>query len=175
MHTITRRLGLLAAFGFTACGTSPTAPGSAGGERVSVASATSATGTATQAVQLLPENPPPTVRVSWRVPLPTGGDPPIPGDPLRFHCDASDPNGDTLTVTLQLTNDTGSCVTKAHCWSMTGSSAPERKDSAVVLERSGSAPDPAMRGTLTCTAVNSHGTTTIRSSCFNMAGFTCPE
>jgi hypothetical protein len=175
MHKITRSLGLLAAFGVAACGTSPTAPESAAGERVPVASATSGTGTATtQTVQIGHKNPPPTVQVSWRVPLPTGGDPPIPGDPVRFHCDASDPNGDTLTVTLQLTSDTGSCATTAHCWSMTGSSDPERPDTAVVLDRSGSAPDPGMRGTLTCTAVDARGATTVRSRCFNMAGFACP-
>ena len=54
-----------------------------------------------------PANAPPSAplieELGWRVNLPTGGDPPIPGDPTTTWCKVSDADGDAVTVTLALT------------------------------------------------------------------------
>jgi hypothetical protein len=47
---------------------------------------------------------PPTIdALSWRVNLPTGGDPPIPGDPTSVTCRVTDADGSAATLTLTVT------------------------------------------------------------------------
>jgi hypothetical protein len=53
-----------------------------------------------------PETPPSISALTWKVQLPVGGDPPIPGDPVTISCTAKESDGAPLTTTITLTWDT---------------------------------------------------------------------
>lgn len=53
---------------------------------------------------LAPLSGPNVERVWWDVALPTGGDPPIPGDPVAYGCRVSDADGDVVEISIEEMN-----------------------------------------------------------------------
>jgi hypothetical protein len=53
---------------------------------------------------LAPLSGPNVEHVWWDVALPTGGDPPIPGDPVAYGCRVSDADGDVVEISIEETN-----------------------------------------------------------------------
>jgi hypothetical protein len=51
----------------------------------------------------VPRSGPVIDQLTWRVNLPTGGDPPIPGDPVSVSCKVTDADGDEATLTVTVT------------------------------------------------------------------------
>ena len=125
------------------------------------------------------------VEFGWRTPLPTGGDPPLPQDPVSFFCTVVDPDGDPVTVTLQLQDVTGGCPTPRHCWSVVEAFGPgvaarsncQACPVGATVSNRYDAPQPPMTGILTCRATDSRGRAAEpRTTCFRMTGAPlCPE
>ncbi|MGH9461507.1 MAG: hypothetical protein ACRD1X_09845 [Vicinamibacteria bacterium] len=119
------------------------------------------------------------VHFGWSTPLPTGGDPPLPLDPVSFSCMVEDLDGDPVTVTLELQDSTGQCPTPRHCWSEVESFGPGVAARAncqfcsvgVSVSRTYDAPEPPMTGILTCRVTDSWGRAAPpQTTCFRMAG-----
>ena len=97
--------------------------------------------------------------LGWRVNLPTGGDPPIPGDPTTTWCKVSDADGDAVTVTLALT------WTRATPRSVSQSFPPGASSSSegAHLSLTTDAGNPPT-ATFTCTAIDAGGNSTTRTA-----------
>jgi hypothetical protein len=100
--------------------------------------------------------------LSWRVPLPTGGDPPISGDPVNIHCKATEADGAAVTLTLTLTWDGIAPKISTKAFPAGASSSPE----GAVLDMGVSAPTVASgapHATVSCVVTNTRGETASRS------------
>jgi len=178
MVTSRRFPGLAAALALLAgCGD---APATAPSQPSAPAALSQPQGTAAGAPQGLGRDAlttwPPVVLAHWSTPLPTGGDPPLSGDPIHFGCDVSLAVGEPLTVTLALSNGSARCFTAGHCWTLTREFLPRvGRPFAGAVGRNDFAPTPAMGGTLTCTATTASGQSATSSTCFAMAGMSCPD
>jgi hypothetical protein len=60
--------------------------------------------TPAQRSSLAPLAGPNVEHVWWDVALPTGGDPPIPGDPVSYGCRVSDTDGDVMEISIDETD-----------------------------------------------------------------------
>jgi hypothetical protein len=92
-----RRLGVLAALLVAAGCAAPSEYLSA----PSTALRTPASSTSAERSSLAPLGGPNVEHVWWDVALPTGGDPPAPGDPVAYGCRVSDPDGDVVEISIE--------------------------------------------------------------------------
>lgn len=110
-----------------------------------------------------PANAPPSAPViatlDWKVLLPTGGDPPIPGDPTNVRCEVRDEDGDAVTVTLTLTWTGASPRSVSQSFPPGASSSPE----GASLSHTEDALDPPT-ATFSCVAVDARGNSVTRTA-----------
>ena len=71
--------------------------------------------------------------LSWRVALPVGGVPPIPGDPVNIWCTARESDGAPMTVTITVTWDGLAPITSTRPFEAGASSSPSGAYHAISL------------------------------------------
>jgi hypothetical protein len=60
--------------------------------------------TSAERSSVAPRSGPNVEHLWWDVALPTGGDPPIPGDPVSYGCRVSDADGDVVEISIEESN-----------------------------------------------------------------------
>jgi hypothetical protein len=101
--------------------------------------------------------------LTWKVNLPVGGDPPIPGDPVGISCTARASDGAPMTVTITLTWDGRAPNVFTNSFPAGASSSPAgaRLGAHVVAPDNG---QRAPHATLECVATNVRGETARKST-----------
>jgi hypothetical protein len=95
-----------------------------------------------------------------------------PRDQIGLWCVAHDADGDPLTVTLELKDDSGQCATGINCWTKVQTFPRRGIDIEHEVEGGMNAPDQPIAGTFTCSVEDDHGHRVSRSTCFWKA---CPD
>jgi hypothetical protein len=101
--------------------------------------------------------------LSWRVPLPVGGDPPIPGDPVNIWCTARESDGAAMTVAITVTWDGLAPITSTRPFEAGASSSPSGAYHAIGLTAPTLGPF-APHAKVDCAATNVRGETARKST-----------
>ena len=107
-----------------------------------------------------PPAPPVITTLYWRVPLPLGGAPPAPGDPVVFYCRATEADGAPVGVTLTVVWDNRAPIVRSASFPVGASSSAE----GAILTYGLTTPQMAhVHATVSCVVTDDRGETASRS------------